>query len=210
MRHNPKFGETYEVSPAMNNYLASLKNQQFLRYGLSLFTSQFIFGEKHEQIIDDLYKRSIHKIEGSPNTMHKYGASNVINSGELEQLKKILLPYIYEVFDVDPCKKCTLFTDFSVHYGFLRDDKLDEHVDDSDITVNICLKNTKEFTGLKFNQIPDTLFSIKANKPILVNLDKGDVLVHSGKQRHEVIKNYEKETVDYGERVNLILWLKFL
>lgn len=209
MRHNPKFGESYEVSPAMNNYLTRLKNPQFIRYGLSLFTSEFIFGEKHEQIIDDLYKKSLHKMERSPNTMHKYGASDVINSDELEQLKNRLLPYIYEVFDVNPCKECTLFTDFSVHYGFLRDEKLDEHVDDSDITVNICLKNTKGFTGLKFNQIPDTLFSIKSNKCIMVNLEKGDVLVHSGKQRHEVIKNFEKESIDCGERVNLVLWLKF-
>lgn len=44
-----------------------------------------------------------------------------------------------------------MFTDFSVHYGNGYDSYLAEHVDDSDITINICLKNNNNFTGLRFN-----------------------------------------------------------
>ena len=62
---------------------------------------------------------------------------------------------------------------------------MDEHVDDSDITINICLKNKNDFTGLRFNEIPDTLFSCKnTNKTIFASMNEGDILIHCGKQRH--------------------------
>jgi hypothetical protein len=215
IKHNPKFGETYEASPVMKTYLQSLKSLSLLRYGLSFFTSEFIFGEKYEQILESMYNRSLCKIGVSPNTMYKYGASDVITMDELDKLKMSLLPYIYEVFGIDPCKKCYLFTNFSVHYSNYHDTKLDEHMDDSEITVNICLKNTQNFTGLKFNQIPDTLFSfkdvedVKEDKTILVNLEMGDILIHSGKQRHEVVQTVLEDTNHNGQQVNLILWFKF-
>ena len=208
-RTNPIFGESYEISPTMEIFLSKLKEKQFLFYGLSLFTSEFIFGNQHLNIIDGLYKRSIEKLQTSTNTMNKYGSSDIIKNEEFEQIKKSLLSYIQEVYGIDPCKTCDLFKDFTVHYGFLRDGKLDEHIDDSDITINICLKNTKENTVLKFNSVPDTLFSIKRQNPVIVNLEKGDVLVHFGKQPHEVMETEQKKVVEFGERVNLILWLKF-
>ena len=37
-----------------------------------------------------------------------------------------------------------LYKDFSVHYSKTKDKKLQKHVDDSDITINICLQNTKK------------------------------------------------------------------
>ena len=123
--------------------------------------------------------------------------------------KMNMISYIYEIYGIDASRKCFVFTNFSVHYGYFHDQKLDEHVDDSDITVNICLKNTQNFTGLKFNQTPDTLFSFKHNKPILVDMEEGDVLIHSGKQPHEVCQKVVNSENKFGERVNLVIWLKF-
>ncbi len=207
--HNPKFGNEYEISPAMQNYLDSLKSQVLMRYGLSIFSSKFVFGENHQNVLDSIYNKSLRKLGESPNSMHKYGAGDVITIECMDKIKSSLLGYIYEVFGIDPCKKCYLFTDFSVHYGsgYGYDHKLDEHVDDSEITINICLKNTQDYTGLRFKQIPDTLFSFKNDKSIFVNMEEGDILIHSGKQRHEVVQNSKPNS---GERVNLILWLKFI
>lgn len=207
-KHNPKFGAEYEISPTMQNYLDSVKSLPLLRYGLSIFSSKFVFGENYQRILDSIYNNSLRKIGESPNSMHKYGSGDVITKEDFNCLKSSLLGYICEVFGIDPCKECYLYTDFSVHYGsaFGYDYKLDEHVDDSEITINICLKNTQKYTGLKFNQTPNTLFSIVHNKSILVDLEEGDILIHNGKQRHEVVQN---SSANYGERVNLVLWLKF-
>ena len=206
--HNTKFGTEYEISPAMQNYLDSLKSQVLMRYGLSIFSSKFVFGEDSQKILDTMHSTSLRKMGESPNTMHKYGSGDVITMEYLDKIKSSLLGYIYEVFGIDPCKKCYLFTDFSVHYGigYKHDTKLDEHVDDSEITINICLKNTQDYTGLRFNQIPDTLFSFKNDKSVFVSMEAGDILIHSGRQRHEVVQNSNPNS---GERVNLILWLKF-
>jgi hypothetical protein len=208
-RHNSNFASG--LTPQIQNYLNSLKSSAslpLLRYGLSVFSSKFVFGENYQQILNSIYSTSLHKLAKSPNTMHNYGSENVITTEYFNILKSSLLEYIYEVYGIDLGKKCYLYTNFSVHYGnsFGYDYKLDEHVDDSEITINICLKNTQNYTGLKFNQVPDTLFSIKHNKSIIVDLDEGDILIHSGKQRHQVIQNISPNN---GERVNLVLWLKF-
>lgn len=212
MKHNPKFGETYLMSPTMLIYQNSLISKQLLRYGLSSFTSEFVFGKNYKQTLENMYNTSLCELKKSkepPNTMHKYGASNIVTTNEFDNLKMMLLPYIHEMYGIDPCKKCYLFTDFSVHYGSSYDRKLNEHVDDSDITINICLKNTLKYTGLKFTHTPDTLFSVKSGNATFVNFEEGDILIHSGKQRHMVQQLTDEQILDYGERVNLILWLKF-
>lgn len=179
-----------------------------MRKGLSIFSSKFVFGENYQEILDKMYSKSLRKLGESPNTMHKYGAGDVITMEDFQILKTSLLGYIYEVFGIDPSKKCYIYTDFSVHYGngYGRDHKLDEHVDDSEITINICLKNTQNHTGLRFNEISDTLFSFKTQKYVFVDLEEGDILIHSGKQRHQVFADPKPNN---GERVNLVIWLKF-
>ena len=47
---------------------------------------------------------------------------------------------------------------------------------------------------------------LKKFQKLNVDLDEGDILIHSGKQRHQVIQNISPNN---GERVNLVLWLKF-
>ena len=195
------------MSPLMTTYVKSLKNPILLRYGISFITSEFVFGEKHKEIIKSLYMKCHSKLGSSPNSMHKYGASNVISNNEFEEIKKTLLPYIFEVFGIDPSKKCILHTHFSVHYGKYCDKKLDEHIDDSDITINICLKNTQTNTGLKFNQVPNTLFSSAKNSSVTINLEEGDIIIHLGNQPHQVLlQNYDND----NQRINLVLWLKFV
>ena len=205
IKTNPKFG-LYEFSSLMIKYLEHIDNPYLLRYGLSIFPSDFVFGEKSKEILNQIYNKSLKKMELSPNSMHKYGAENVITDEQLNLIKSNMLPYIYEVFGIDLTKKCKLYTNFSVHYGKDFDKELKEHVDDSDITINICLKNNLNLTGLQFNSTPDTLFSCKHNKMIQIDIKEGDILIHSGKQPHEVIK----QNIIDGERVNLILWLKFI
>jgi hypothetical protein len=211
LTHNINYGLKYQMSPVMENYVNSLVNPHFLKFGLAIFPSKFVFGENFQTILDKILNTSIKKIGKSPNTLHKYGADNVIENDDLSNLINSLLPFINEYFGIDPCKKLSLFVDFSVHYSNNMDTKLEEHRDDSDITINICLKNNLKSTGLVFSQIADTLFSKKSNKSFGIDLNPGDILIHRGSQSHQVL-SMSKDDKDNSEvsRVNLILWFKII
>ena len=204
-----KFGVNYIMSPAMRNYVDNLDNPHYLRFGLAIFNSEFIFGENYQSIIDKFYQTSISKLDESQNSMHKYGSFDIIDSENLTILMNQLNPFITEYFGINPTKKLYLYSDFSVHYGRYLDTKLDEHVDDSDITINICLRNNLSSTGLNFTKIVDTLFSRSSHKSVEVDLKEGQILIHRGKQPHKVCElSSEDLSSQDSERVNLILWLK--
>ena len=209
LTHNTQFGITYQMSPVMKNYIDCLVNPYYLRYGLAIFHGNKIFGDDYQDIIHNMYQTSIQKLGISPNSMHKYGAENVIGMDQLNKLLFELTPFIQEYFGLDPTKNLQLFYDFTVHYGKNLDRELKEHVDDSDITINICLKNDFKNTGLIFTQTVNTLFSRASNKSIEVHMKSGDILIHSGKQPHQVI-SYQEDLKDSMERVNLILWFKLV
>ena len=206
--HNTLFGITYEMSPVMKNYIDWLVNPYYLRYGLAIFEGSKVLGDEYQETIAQLYQTSINKLTKSPNSMHKYGSENVINSDTLNKLLFQLTPFIQEYYGLDLTKDLQLFYDFTVHYGKTLDHELKEHIDDSDITINICLRNDFKNTGLIFTQTINTLFSKKSNKSIEVNMNPGDILIHSGKQPHQVISYQEDFQDSTKERVNLILWLK--
>jgi predicted 2-oxoglutarate/Fe(II)-dependent dioxygenase YbiX len=77
---------------------------------------------------------------------------------------------------------------------------LSEHVDDSEVTLNVCLG--KEFQGgsLYFKGIKGTESEYKEN--IEYNHKVGKAVLHVGKHIHGANK------IESGERVNLIIWCR--
>jgi hypothetical protein len=141
-----------------------------------------------------------------PNTMNNYGA--VLDSfGFQDFLQGMMLEYVVPL--------AALFypevggASLDGHHGFVveykpgKDEKLDFHVDASDVTLNVCLG--KRFTGgeLFFRGVrcgahqetpwrPDEEFDI-AHVP-------GRAILHRGRHRHGA------HPITGGERYNLILW----
>ena len=208
MMINKKYGVSYEMSQVMINYINCLKNKSLLKKGIAIFNSKLL----DIDFIDDLYKIAISKIDKSPNSLHLYGNSKIVPVNIKETLISLFSPFINEYFGMDYTKKMLLFHDFSVHYGKNYDKKLITHVDDSDITINICLKNNLLKTELEFTGIVDTLFSNQNSfENFLINLEQGDILIHRGNHPHKVnqISTIDLKN-DESERVNAILWFKYV
>lgn len=100
---------------------------------------------------------------------------------------------------------------FTIRYTTSGDKKLDTHVDDADVTLNICLG--KQFTGgrLYFQGLKDSTISkvpqgthsyFKDGKEYFIDHQIGKGLLHLGKHIHGA------QNITSGERINLIVWCK--
>ena len=58
-----------------------------IRYGISRFTSEYVFGNNYKDVLSKLYEISFKKLSKSPNTMHKYGSGDVIPKLDFDRIK---------------------------------------------------------------------------------------------------------------------------
>ena len=136
--------------------------------------------------------------------------NNLLGKDLFEIIISKIKPFLCEYFGLDVCADFELYQDFTVHYSARLDRRLDIHTDDSDITINICLKNNMARSGLQFYGASSTLFSETSNAIIDMELGQYDVLIHRGSHPHQVLSiSSEGRSEDVeSERVNLILWVK--
>lgn len=98
---------------------------------------------------------------------------------------------------------------FCICYSNSKNLNLSKHVDDSDITINICLKNSfsnNKSTMLEFHEINKSLYSEHSFESFYVMMESLDILIHNGKCPHETLHIVDSDT---SERINLIIWLKY-
>lgn len=94
---------------------------------------------------------------------------------------------------------------FAVEYALDKDRKLDFHVDDSEVTLNVCLGVDFEGGELYFGGLRCPLHQQEPPKPeeqFLCAHEVGLGLLHLGRHRHAATP------IRSGRRVNLILWCK--
>ncbi|XP_022152312.1 uncharacterized PKHD-type hydroxylase At1g22950-like [Momordica charantia] len=143
-----------------------------------------------------------------PNTMNKYGA--VLDDFGLEtMLDKLMDDFIRPISKVffPEVGGATLDSHhgFVVEYGIDRDVELGFHVDDSEVTLNVCLG--KQFSG-------GELFfrGIRCDKHVNTETQSeeifdyfhvpGHAVLHRGRHRHGA------RATTAGRRVNLLLWCR--
>lgn len=143
-----------------------------------------------------------------PNTMNKFGA--VLDDFGLEtMLDKLMDDFIQPISRVffPEVGGSTLDSHhgFVVEYGFDRDVDLGFHVDDSEVTLNVCVG--KQFTG-------GELFfrGVRCEKHVNTGTQSEEVLdyshvpgravVHRGRHRHGA------RATTSGNRLNLLLWCR--
>lgn len=143
-----------------------------------------------------------------PNTMNKYGAV-LDDFGFYPMLDKLMKEYVTPLATVFFAG--LLGSTLDSHHGFVveyskdRDLDLGYHVDDSEVTLNVCLG--KQFTG------GDLFFrGVRCDKH--VNSDPhtdeileyshvpGQAVLHAGRHRHGA------KAITTGYRINLILWCR--
>ncbi|KAM0961269.1 hypothetical protein ACFX13_020994 [Malus domestica] len=143
-----------------------------------------------------------------PNTMNKYGC--VLDDFGLEtMLDKLMEDFIRPMSKVffPEVGGSTLDTHhgFVVEYGIDRDVELGFHVDDSEVTLNVCLG--KQFSG------GDLFFrGVRCDKHVNSETQSeeifdyphvpGHAILHHGRHRHGA------RATTSGRRVNLLLWCR--
>ncbi|KAK6267475.1 hypothetical protein QUC31_011635 [Theobroma cacao] len=143
-----------------------------------------------------------------PNTMNKFGA--VLDDFGLEtMLDKLMEDFIRPISKVffSDVGGSTLDSHhgFVVEYGIDRDVELGFHVDDSEVTLNVCLG--KQFSG------GDLFFrGVRCDKHVNTETQSDEILdyshvpgravLHRGRHRHGA------RATTSGHRVNLLLWCR--
>lgn len=115
----------------------------------------------------------------------------------VNKLSKYLYPYIGDTLDDHHA--------FVVSYEIGKDEDLDFHVDDSEVTLNICLGREFEGGELHFGGIRCTHHAqtkIFPDENFTLNHAVGRAVIHLGKHRHEATK------IKSGSRFNMIVWCK--
>jgi len=143
-----------------------------------------------------------------PNSMNNYGAIlddfgfyNILEEWVdqfITPFAKILWPHLAdETFDTHH--------GFVVEYKIGKDIDLGFHVDDSEVTLNVCLgkeftEGTLYFKGIRCNKHQQT--EPKKEEYFEFTHRPGKAILHLGKHRHGA------NPIKSGERLNLILWCR--
>jgi hypothetical protein len=143
-----------------------------------------------------------------PNSMH-YGGFTLDQLGlgpTMDAIaREILSPLASHLFPERGFKALTEAHAFVVEYGGYGDQNLDFHVDDSELTLTLCLG--EKFTGsdIYFSGIrcPEHRQEPESQGDrIIYSPCQGRGLVHLGSHRHGVLP------IESGHRISLIVWAK--
>ena len=158
-------------------------------------------------VVDDrlLWRRRNPGLASSPNSMHYAGvilepiglapAATRLRQRVVEPLRRALYPE-FDALDDDYA--------FVATYGQRLDQRLNFHVDDSEVTLNISLGASHSGGRVVFLGRRCALHRQEDHRPeeeVAVDVPAGHGLLHAGSHRHLV------ETV-VGERRNLIIWCR--
>ncbi|CAF1060365.1 unnamed protein product [Rotaria sordida] len=143
-----------------------------------------------------------------PNSMNKYGV--ILDHFGFEKCLTDIVTNIVQPLTRLIYKHITLPLDshhgFIVEYAMDKDKKLDFHVDDAAVTLNLCLG--EEFTGgqLYFGGIRCSSHTSttppKHDEEIYLEHQVGTACLHLGNHRHRALP------ITSGRRLNLILWCR--
>lgn len=149
-------------------------------------------------------------VSSSPNSMHEHGAM-------LERLE--MAHVVDDLLDASPALRELLSTRFAevgggtidghhsymVDYGREGDGDLGFHVDDSEVTLNLCLGES--FSGAELVMMGRRCdlhrqTEVMAHEELEIGHEPGTLVVHAGRHRHRV------DPIRRGRRRNLIAWLR--
>jgi len=142
-----------------------------------------------------------------PSSMHDHGVmlGSIGLDGLVDQLSRHLSPLITAHFPLQGGGEIDHHHSYLVEYGRELDEDLGFHVDDSEVTLNLCLG--EEFSGAELvllgarcdvhRQTP-----VADSEVIEIEHQPGLAVLHAGRQRHRV------DPILRGRRRNLIAWLR--
>ncbi len=143
----------------------------------------------------------------APNSMHEHGVrlGPLGLDGVALQLRRHLAPDLARLYPEMGGRSIDGHHAYLVEYGAGADEELGFHVDDSEITLNVCLGD--EFSGAELVMLGRRCDShrqsaVAPGEVLEIDHEPGFAILHAGKHRHRV------DPIRRGRRRNLIAWLK--
>ncbi len=144
----------------------------------------------------------------APNSMHGYGllgADLALDPLLAQLVARVVVPLTSDRFPEVGAGTLDHHHGFVVHYGTRWDRDLALHVDDSEVTVNVCLGRSFDggellMSGRRCGAHLQT--RARPGERVALAQEPGFALIHAGMHRHEALP------VTRGERLNLILWCR--
>lgn len=198
-----------------SKYLTSLIKQKksvfaksFVPMGNSIYCGKILNHEFCDYTVNLVksYPSKKGKVENLTNSMHynaistkELGIANFIDNFS----KNILETIVNSLFPNKVKIRFDSTHSYIVRYGPEYDRELGLHVDDSLITMNLCLNDGFSGSDLILNgtRCPIHMNThCSDNKETCIKHEKGVMILHAGKNRHYVTP------IEEGERYNLIVW----
>lgn len=155
--------------------------------------------KSYELLEDKKFSHHANSMHSSAILLEDLGLSEFI----YDFVNEILINVIHAMFPERMSQEFDGIHSYVVRYGNTRDKNLDFHVDDSLVTMNLCLNEQFIGSELVFNGVrcPIHIDSpYQDTEKIIVNHQKGFAVLHDGKNRH-----YVNSILD-GTRYGLIVW----
>jgi len=207
----PSFWNTIfpaDQSTDKSNYLKILTEESPGIFAFDMLTPEYC--EKLLAEIENFEKWCIeHHLKVSrPNSMNNYGAilddfgfSDILQ----EWVNTFITPFVTHLYPHLAEFELEDHHGFVVEYKMGKDEKLDFHVDDSEVTLNVCLgrsfkEGTLFFEGVRCEEHQQT--PPKKTEHFIYPHKAGKAIFHLGKHRHGA------NPIIAGERYNLILWCR--
>jgi hypothetical protein len=198
-----------------SNYLSSLTErkssrftQSFVPMGENIFYGKILNSDFCDHTVA-LVKEHISNKNNFPNltnsmhssavSTHELGIKDFVNSFA----KTILKEVVNSLFLNSSRISFDSIHSYIVRYGAEYDRELGFHVDDSLVTMNLCLNNGFSGSDLIFKgtRCPIHVDTESTDdKETYIKHKKGFMVLHGGKNRHYVTP------IEAGERYNLIVW----
>ncbi|MDG1491250.1 MAG: hypothetical protein P8R43_05120 [Planctomycetota bacterium] len=142
-----------------------------------------------------------------PSSMHDHGVmlGSIGLDGLIDQLRGRLAPLLEAHFPLQGGPEIDHHHSYLVEYGRELDEDLGFHVDDSEVTLNLCLG--EEFSGAELVLLGARCdlhrqTEVADSEVIEIEHQPGQAVLHAGRQRHRV------DPILRGTRRNLIAWLR--
>jgi hypothetical protein len=169
--------------------------EHLVKHCIVVVPTKEIFGEYDPE---KLLKMINNSKNTNVNTMHKRSYDNPLSGKQIINI----LEDGHDIFRaLTGCKirdDITYYGGFAICYGGINA-KLDKHVDDSVLTINMCLENSA--TG---NEVVFEYKDLHRNftRSYTVNIPEGHTLIHPGN-----IPHYTK-SIASGCRKNIVMWFR--
>lgn len=175
-----------------------------------VFRGQLVTPEGCARFLDELDRRRAEAPAGAPNSMHEHGVMLAPLGldgavGELLAGVPDLTSLLAGQFGAVGGATIDGWHAYLVEYASGLDEELGFHVDDSEVTLNLCLGDS--FSGAELVMMGRRC-DLHRQTPVgpseLMEIDHepGTVIVHAGRHRHRV------DPILRGRRRNLIAWLR--